>query len=455
MYVLVRLVTRVLGTSETGLRATSLFFGCLLLVAIYELCLELGLSVWRALVVVATFALTPFFIRHATEARHYAMLTTFVTLATTRALRLARGSQNTSDSVGFALSAVAAAATHYFGLAYAAALLGVVGGSVGWSWKQTSRRRRLITVGSLVACLAPLVYFALRAARVGNSFGVGASSNSDGLGAPAFNAHLLQDIPRDFSLLATSDVWSLGIEPALAVLGLVLLSLRLRGLARALPVGLGLAPCVAALFLSAHHSVAARYLAPSAILYHLGACHALLTVVDRARLALASAGRGALAPLGGGLVLVGLLGVRVAEYPVGFGAGSDDYRGLQRYFLDNLAQDTALVAYPGRFGRLLFGKHYSVGSRPLSLEVFRRVPGIRRYLVIEIHSDEPERQAEIESLVAAKMGLAPDAWSSLPLLPLQHSAYQTAVVARLVDLPPRHKKHKKRRHRKRPSPDGV
>src|SRR5690349_20308528 len=80
MYVLVRLVTDVFGTSELAVRAVSLFFGCVLLVAVYLLCLELAFTKTEALVGVAFVALGPFFIRHAVEARQYAMLAALTTL---------------------------------------------------------------------------------------------------------------------------------------------------------------------------------------------------------------------------------------------------------------------------------------------------------------------------------------------------------------------------------------
>jgi len=406
----------------------------------YELCLELGLPLRRALVVIATFALTAFFIRHATEARHYAMLTTFCTLATTRTLRLLRGPRRIRDVVGVALCGVAAAATHYFGLAYALALLGTAAIGVALGWKQSSAYQRFAAISVLLVSLVPLGYLALRAIRIGHSFGVGSVG---GTARPAFNSELLREIPHEFSLLTTELGWLLVLQGGLALVGLVLLSRRLRGVACLLPLGLGLAPCAAALFLSAEHGVSARYLAPSAVFYHLGACTTLFAAVDRVRRApIESVAR--LAPHFGGLLLVGLLAARLAEYPRGFGAGVDDYRGLRRYFRANLAQDTALVAYPGSFGKLLLDKEYSMGARALSLEKFRPVSGIRRYLIVEIHSDNPERQAEIESLVERKLGLSAEVWRSLPLVPLPHSPYQPAVVARLVQLPPPRPKRKKR-----------
>ena len=148
--------------------------------------------------------------------------------------------------------------------------------------------------------------------RSGEFTSVGAIDTAAG---PIFSSELLQDILHDFSFL-TNEVWSVVLQPGLTLVGLVLLSRQLRGVARALPLGLGLAPCVAALFISGQHFIAARYLAPSAVFYHLGACVALFAAVDQIQLLLARGKWPALlAPHVGGLVLIGFLAARLQEYP--------------------------------------------------------------------------------------------------------------------------------------------
>ena len=430
MFVLVKVTLGLLGTSETAVRAVSLFFGCVLLVAAHELCLELGLSVKRALIVVATLALDPFFIRHATEARQYAMLAALVTLATTRTLRLLRGPLRIPDVAGFAASALAAAYTQYFGLAYGLALLGGIVIGIAPGWKQSSLRQRFGLVALLGAFAVLLTFVAARAVSLGRFYGVGTGGAEAG---PPFSVDLLLGFPREFSFLL-NRAWSSVIEPTLALIGLLLLSRRLRGVARLLPVGLGIVPCVAATFISAQHFIAPRYLAPSAIWYHVGACFALFAAVDYARRVLARAGRSRLlAPLFGGLVLASVLGMRLSEYPNGFGAGAEDYRAMQRYFVADLAKDTAFVAYNGFFGELLFGKQYPVGTRTIRLEKFRPVRGIDRYLIVELHVNDDD--PTLAALVQKYFGLEAQAWRALPLLPVPRSTYQPAVTARILQLP--------------------
>lgn len=432
MYWLVGPVIELFGASETGLRAVSLFFGCVLLAATYELCVELELSVSRALAVVATLALNPFFIRHATEARHYAMVAAFVTLATTRVLRALRLRARTRDFVGFAAAALAAGATHYFGVAYALALLATLvagvglGGTAAWPPRW---RLLLVPLGVLLGGLSLLAY---RAAALGRAYGasaVGADS------ARGFDRELFFEILREFSFM-TDPVWAIVLQPALALMGLLSLSLSLRGLARLLPIGIGVVPSVVAPFITANHYVAARYVAPSIVFYHLAACVALFAAIDRLRAEFTKSGHSVrLAPILGGLALAVVLVARLREYPKGFGAGGHDYRGLQHYFTTNLAPDTRLVAYDGGFGKLLLSKFYPIGSRPLPLEKFSLLSDVERYLVIEIHVDSPERRATFESLIEERLGLSPEEWRALPLVPLPHSVYQAPVPARLVHIP--------------------
>jgi hypothetical protein len=444
MYVVVKSVIEIIGESETRLRLVSLFFGCVLLAATHELGLALGLKVGPSLLAVATLALTPFFIQHATEARHYAMVAALTTLATTRALRWLSGPRpRMRDLIGFAATALAAAYTHYFGVAYALALLGCVVIGIAPAWKQARPWRRAAMIGILVVLLVALCSVAVRAAAVGRSYAGDAQSK------PLLDANFLLKTFGNFALMR-SETWALAIELPLALLGLVLLTWRLRGVARLLPLGIGIAPVVAALFISSRHFVAVRYLAPSLVFYHLGAWIAVLTAFDRVRIALASRARwGPFASLPAGVALAAVLAARLREYPEGFGAGGDDYRGLQRYFVSKLAKDTRLVTYVGSAGELLMGKEYSVGSRPIRLERFRPVKGIDRYLVIEVHVESSRRPA-LEKLIRRQLGVSAQRWRSLPLVPLPHSIYQSPVSARLVDVsseagspsPPR-KRHQK------------
>jgi len=431
MYVLVRLATSVLGTGELGLRSWSLFFGCVLLFSVYELCLTLGFGPARALIVTATLALHPFFIRHATECRQYGMMMAFATLATSRALRFLRGPQRVRDLLGFAIVAVAAAATQYFALAYALALLVTLAIGLTLTWRAHSSWFLARAIGVLAASSVPLAFLTRRALALGRYYSASASS----AGVPLFDWTLLHDIARNFSFLA-NDKCALVVEPALASVGLLILSRRLVGIARAVPFGLGILPCIAAPFISAQHFIAARYLAPSAVVYHLGASCALFAAWDALSSSFANRARAGLVKrYGGAAVLVIPLALRFAEYPDGFNAGEDDYRAFQQYFSQNLAADSALVTFYGYFGQIIFGLKYGVGRRPIWLERFRPVRGIQRYVVAELHCDEPDRQDELEASVERNLHISRAAWRALPRLTLPHSVYQPPVTARIVQLP--------------------
>jgi len=444
MYLLVAGAIKLVGESETGLRSVSLFFGCIWLLATHELCKELGLSVKRTLFVVALLALSPFFIRHATEARHYSMMAAFFALATTRALRLLRGSRRTRDLLGFAAAVVALGWTHYFGVAYAVALLAAVTAGVLPSLRQLRWGPRVALLCVLLGASAALGVIVERAMHVGRAYGVGAAESDAKWG---LNADLLSELPREFAFLSTNNAWALVGQPVLAFVGLILLSARLTGIARLLPLGLGAVPCLAAVFLPSEHFLAARYLAPSAVFYHLGTCVALLASLDGLRQLLAEAPPlRRFAPFAGWVMLSIVIGARLREYPKGFGAGEADYRSLQRKFVTELASDTRMVAYDGFFGDLMT-REYRIGSRAVSLERFRRVRGIKRYLIVEFHVDDEERRAELEALVERHFGLAADEWRALPLVRVPHSKYQSSFVARLVQLPERAARGRRKRGR--------
>lgn len=454
-FVLTKLATVPFVYSETALRAVSLLSGCGLLVALYWLCRELGLTAGRALIVVALLAITPFFIDAAVEARMYALYSMLATLAVACVLRLLREPNRLDYLAGFALSAGAMAATHYFGLAYAAALLGALLLGLIPKWKQLELTPRRRVQGALVlaALLAVLGLVLLRALALATFY----ATNKAGSGSAPWQ-YLLDSMLSDFSFLGTHP-WARLVELLLAAAGLVLLGLPLRGIARLIPFALTFCPCIGALFIQSGHFVAPRYLAPSWVLYHLGACVGLFALVDLGRRHLA-ARVPRYAPLAWAPVALAA-SVRVAEYPTNWGAGEDDYRGLQEYFLEHLAQNTKLVCYPGRAGIRLMFFEYPVGSeRPIELEHFKRRPGVDRYLVAEIHLHGPGKRAEFERLIKQHFGLTPDLWRELPLLDLAGTVFQPPVKARLVvwngdkvAVPPARPRRTPHRHHRRVEQD--
>jgi len=425
LFVLTKAVTQVFGAGETSLRAVSLVFGCVLLVAVYWLGAELGLKPLRRLAVVASLAVTPFFLRHATEARQYSLFPAFGALAIAAVLRLWREPVRLGYLALFATSAAGMALTHYFGLPYAVALFGVVllGTFVGWSELVVGRRTLALALMIVLLLLGVFVWVALRAVALAHYY-----ERSRSASGTVPWPDLLRELLREFAFTTAPSIRI--PQAVLAAVGLALLGRSLRGVARAVPATLAFGPCLVALFITSGHFVAARYLAPSWMLYHLGACAALFELGDRARLLAARApARWGAALAWAPFVLP--LGLRFAEYPDAYGTGEDDYRGFQREFLARFARDTALVTYDSRFADRILSA-YGVGQRPLPLEKFRRLPGVKRYLVAEIHVRGAARRAKLEELVAARMGVSPSVWQSLPLVDLPETTYQPSVPARLV-----------------------
>lgn len=427
MFVLVRLSTAFFGTSELALRAPSLFFGCVLLVAVYGLCLELELGATEALVVVAALALAPFFVEHATEARHYAIFPAFITLATLFTLRLLRNPRDFAALVGFALSAAAAAATHYFGLAYAGALLGALALARFSAWRGGSAslgltRRDLIVWGFCALALGLIAFQAISLAGFYSSHRVGPQ------GRDLFG-HMLQE----FSFFRRS-ARAARSEPFVALVGLLLLGRRLRGIARLLPVALAFVPCGAALLISSGHAVAPRYLAPSFVFYQLGATIAVLELYGLVR------GNGGLTWWSGGLAglaglaLVAAFGARLAEYPAGYSAGRNYYAGLQAHFHDEPDKDTGLIVFPHFPGAFIVGLGYPVDAPVQSLESYQPIPGIKRYVLAEFQ--RPSQGRELESELAKHFHLSPRQQRMLPLVTLPKTKFQPAVRARLLRVEP-------------------
>ena len=424
-FVLTKLALVPFGYSETGLRAVSLGFGCVLLVAVYWLCLELGLAAVRALVVVALLAITPFFIGHAIEARQYALYPALGTLALVFVLRLLREPNRLRHGVGFAASAAAMAATHYFGVAYACALLAVL------VWGLFARRRELdhaprrvlaagLVVTALLGVLALLLAHAVALARFYGNHKAGRGSEPWPV--------LLDALIAKFALVRGHTGERL--ELAFAVVGLALVSRSLRGVARTVLLPLTFVPCALSLCISSGHFVAPRYLAPSWVLYHVGACVALFALAERVRALLARV-TPKVAPALAWLFLLVPVVPRLAEYPLEFGAGEDDYRGLERYFMAHLAPKTALVTFPGHAGIRMMEFEYPVNAPPIELEHFHGRSGIERYLIAEIHLPA-SRRAEFDHLIEKDFGLSAQAWRDTPFIDLPGTEYQRGVRARLL-----------------------
>ena len=425
LFVLTKAVTQVFGTGETSLRAVSLVFGCVLLVAVYWLAAELGLKPLRRLAVVASLAVAPFFLRHATEARQYALFPAFGTLAIAATLRLWREPVQLRYLALFATSAAGMALTHYFGLAYAVALFGVVMLGTLLRWPELVVGRRTLAAALLIVLplLGVFAWVALRAVDLARYY----DRRQSGSGTVPW-PDLLRELLREFAFTTAPSIRI--PQAVLAAVGLALLGRSLRGGARLVPATLAFGPCLVALFITSGHFVAARYLAPSWVLYHVGACAALFELGDRARLLATRAP----ARLGAALAwapFVLPLGLRFAEYPDAYGTGEEDYRGFQRDFVAKFARDTVLVTYDSGFADRILSV-YGVGQRTLALDKFRPVHGVKRYLVAEMHVRGAARRAKFEALLAARMGISPSVWQSLPLVDLPETTYQPSVPARLI-----------------------
>jgi hypothetical protein len=422
MYVLVRLTVDVFGTSALAVRGVSLFFGCALLVAVYRLALELELTRIEALLTVVSVALAPFFMRHATEARQYAMVSTFTTLELACVLRLLREPRDFAALVGVALTAAAAAATHYFGLVYGCALLGALAVGTFSSWRNAVAARRVsprvaVVLGSLGLVLALV---ALRAAWL----------------FIFYRTHTIGPRPRDlegdilteFAFLPTRT--RPGVQVLLASLGLILLGARQRGIARVLPFAMGLPPLGLALLLSSGHAVAPRYLAPSWVLYQVGSAAAFVAVARALRASTRRWLRAAGTLLAAPLVLLPLV-LRIEEYPEGYGTGALYYAGLQAFFHDSRGR-TALVVYPDFPGGFIMRWAYPVDAPLVALDHFEPVPGVRRYVVAEF--ERASRIPELEALVEKEFHVSPREWRRTPLVHLPHTAFQRPVRARMLYL---------------------
>jgi hypothetical protein len=428
MFWFVRASMTLFGTGETAIRLPSLLFGSVLLVGVYLLCLELELHATQALVVVASVALSPFFARHATEARQYSMLPAFTTFATLFALRLLRRPGSSRALVGFSLSAAAAAATQYFGLAYAAALVAALAAGAVWAWRRGDAlpalsARSLVVVGGLCIGLGIVALRAIWLARFYTEHQSGPSTRD-----------LFTSILRDFSFFHECPLAE-KIEPFIAAAGLVALALRLRGVARFVPFALAFPPCAGALLISSGHAVAPRYLAPSFIFYQLGATGALLMLADRllgkdATINIWNVLRSGAAAL----LLIVPFGLRLAQYPAGYGAGRDYYAGLQAYFDADRAKHTALIVFPHFPGAFIMRTQYDIDAPIVSLESFQPIDGVTRYVIAEFERSSQARQFELE--LGKQLHVSQRRWRALPLAPLAHSKFQPAVRARILELAP-------------------
>lgn len=429
MFWLVRLTTAVLGRSEPATRAVSLVFGCVLLVAVYLLALELGLGATRALIPVASLAVTPFFIRHATEARQYAMMAAFTTLATVYALRLLARPLRLSWLIGLAVCSVAAAATHFFAVPYALALWGAVAAGTARRWKLAAlaARDRKVVLGVGVASVL------LLGLLCADLFGLVRYYSQHGVVGGGH--HLaLASVWRAFSFLARPR-WDPAYEALLAALGLAVVAVRSRGLARIIPLGLAFPPVAAVTLLSSGHMFTPRYLWPSFVFYHFGEVSAVLALIELVAWCIGRAG--ALGRRLSGvacLLLVVPFEARLREFPTGFGAGSSiDYRALQEYFRGQRGEDTALVVFVGYAGTRIMGSAYPV-PHLLTLEHFEPIVGIDRYLVAEFDTSDHRLHSAFTPLLKQQLGLSRRQWRALPQVNLAGNRFQRPARARLVVL---------------------
>jgi 4-amino-4-deoxy-L-arabinose transferase-like glycosyltransferase len=346
---LMHAIVRAFGASELAMRLPSAIAGLLTIPAVWWLVRELGGERRLALLSAALVALNPLHLWYSQEARPYALLMLFATLA---AACLARGFRRSTRGawVGFAGWTLLAVFTHLTGLL----LLGVA-----WAWAAVHAGRRRLMVplfaSSMVvmAFIAPLLFAIARVDRTGN-------------GSPA-RAGSVFDIP--YTLFTYVGGYSFGpsvreiqnwgpwaaiirhpVDTSVGTATLaVLLTLILRA-RRNLPPGLVLMfvmyvslTVLASAITGKAYNV--RYTLPGLIGF-LGLAAVALRRMD--------------APLSAaGVVLVlGVFAWADAQWLVSPTYGKDDSRALVRWLADRLPSDAVVVAAPGYVVGVL--SHYVV-----------------------------------------------------------------------------------------------
>jgi hypothetical protein len=431
-YTATKLGMLLFGESDAGVRAASLAFGTATLFAVYWLATELGFGRFRALAAVATLALAPLFVRQAVEARHYAPLMFFGSLSALAVLRIEREPHRTRNYALLFGSTLATLLTHYYGVTTIAAAYGAVGYVAFSAYRRRSAATRPLVRG-LTFSAAPLLLIcagiaAGRYGRIADRYGIG---EDDPASISAFTA--LDRLLSDFSPLHASP--AAYVAPLFALFCLAERFAARRAAAITLLACLVL-PVAGLAAMGNGIEFRPKYAIAAFVVYQLLVIAGVCSVVGRAARFVSNRVSNAVSPrfsgLASGVVVGALLLARVAQFPAGYAAGTVHHAGLRDY-LRAAGEKTALVCYVGYVCRQLMIGRYAVEPEPMTLENFRKRPGVERYLVAEFHV-EGAREKKFASLLRKRFGLDKKAWTALPLVELPETRYHPAVRARLVDV---------------------
>jgi uncharacterized membrane protein len=448
-YTATKLGMLLFGESDAGVRAASLAFGTAALFAVYWLAIELGFGRFRALAAVATLALAPLFVRQAVEARHYAPLMFFASLSALAVLRIEREPHRTRHYALLFGSTLATLLTHYYGVTSIAASYGGVCYVAFAAYRRRSGATRSLVRG-LTFSAGPLLLVcagiaAWRYGRIAKRYGIGEDDPAslspitalDRLlsdFSPVHAAPALAYAAPLFALLCLAELFAARRAAALTLLACLLLPVA--GLA-AMGNGIAFRP---------------KYAIAAFVVYHLLFVAGVCSAFERmARLVSNRVSNGTSPRFSGifpGVVVGALLLARVTQFPAGYSAGTVHHAGLRDY-LRAAGEKTALVCYVGYVCRQLMAGRYAVEPEPMTLESFRKRPGVERYLVAEFHV-EGARAKQFASLLRKHFGLDQKAWKALPLVELPETRYQPGVRARVVDASSAAPKKAKRKARREP-----
>jgi hypothetical protein len=455
-YTATKLGMLLFGESDAGVRAASLAFGTATLFAVYWLAIELGFGRFRALAAVATLALAPLFVRQAVEARHYAPLMFFASLSALAVLRIEREPHRTRHYALLFGSTLATLLTHYYGVTSIAAAYGGVCYVAFAAYRRRSGATRSLVRG-LTFSAGPLLLLcagiaAVRYGRIANRYGIG---DDDPASISALTA--LDRLLSDFSPLHAAPAVAY-VAPLFALLYLAELFTTRRAAALTLLACLAV-PVAGLAAMGNGIAFRPKYAIAAFVVYHLLFVAGLCSALERAaRFVSNHVSNGAsvrFSELLPGVAVGVLLLARIVEFPAGYSAGTVHHAGLRDY-LRAAGEKTRLVCYVGYVCRQLMVGRYAVEPEPMTLEKFRKRPGVERYLVAEFHV-EGEREKKFASLLRKHFGLDEKAWNALPLVELPETRYHPAVRARLVDASgasPKKPRKKARRERDSARTDG-
>jgi uncharacterized membrane protein len=440
-FILTKLFITLFGFEKIIVRLPSILAGCFLLLFLYKICRLLKLSPLFSIYIVSLFSLNPLFLIRATDARHYAILSSLVLLDILIIHRIQNNPKNKKNWIYLGLISFLALYTHSFAAIYIVIifcyLLFYILSSIR---KQIPEWKKVLFYYFMCALLVQviwIIYWDGIVILLTTNKNVTVSKDSLQL------IHLKKLLNKFTIPILFTYTHSVKTELFILTLGSIFFIKGIKtNKIKLLLVLLFWVPFLFFILMKASHFKSSKYILPSLPIYYI------LFLFILIQSAIFCYKKNKLIGITCIFLFIFVLGYKCYNYPNGARMNDFYYEGFVNYFKKNFQQDTKVLIFPHlgfKFGyytgikKISKLKHYTKINNNYNYIVFEQRIWLKKkyYMkkngkIIITKNRKYKQQKRFFELIKSKFGITKQEYLNIPYLNIPRTIYQKAPKGKLI-----------------------